>query len=205
MNYLWEAWLGVFTQPESEAIINRVQGKNLKDYRTLMTKAFSEMNRVLKPGRWLTVMFHNSSAKVWSALQVALAEAGFEVEHTQTLDKQHGTFKQFVSKNAVGYDLLLRCKKKTDYRSNTQAIQSKSTSYKAISEFVERTFKQRPDEFVVRYLHVNRKDEMDTRKLYSNWLKERLEAGEMVNLDYEEFRNILGQTCSNSSVLWRER
>jgi DNA modification methylase len=196
MNYLWEAWLGVFTQTESEAIINRVQSKSLKDYRLLMAKAFGEMHRVLKPGRWLTVMFHNSSAKVWSALQAALAESGFEVEQTQSLDKQHGTFKQFVSKNAVGYDLLLHCQKKADHRLNIQGIQRKSTSYKTISEFVERTLKQKPDEFVVRYLHVKRKDEMDTRKLYSMWLKEHLEAGEMVNLDYEEFRKILDQVIA---------
>ena len=46
---------------------------------------------------------------------------------------------------------------------------------------------------MVRYLHVNRKNELDARKLYAIWLKERLEAGETVNLDFEEFRKILGQ------------
>jgi len=49
MNYLWEAWLGAFTQTRDEAIINRVQRKTIDDYRELMTRALSEMHRVLKP------------------------------------------------------------------------------------------------------------------------------------------------------------
>ena len=129
MNFLWESWLEVFTNPGNEAIINRVQGKKIMDYQMLMTMAFTEMHRVLKPERWITVMFHNSSAKVWAAIQAALAESGFEVERTQTLDKRHGTFKQFVSENAVGYDLLLHCKKKTTLAPNSQ-ITNKPTSYK---------------------------------------------------------------------------
>ncbi len=192
MNFLWESWLEIFTNPENEAIVNHVQRKKIVDYRVLMTMAFTEMYRVLKPERWITVMFHNSSAKVWAAIQAALAESGFEVERTQTLDKRHGTFKQFVSENAVGYDLLLHCKKKTTPAPNTQ-IADKSISYKAISQFVERTLQQDPDGFVVRYLHVNRKNELNARKLYVNWLRERLEAGETVNLDFEEFRRILDQ------------
>jgi adenine-specific DNA methylase len=197
MNYLWEAWLGVFTDTSQEAIINRIQGKSLADYRSLLTRAFNEMYRVLKPDRWLTVMFHNSSAKVWAAIQTALAESGFEVDLTQTLDKRHGTFKQFVSDNAVGYDLLIHCQKKGGKKTvatvpNAQ-IDHKPPSYEAINEFIDRTLKQTPEEFVVRYLHVDRKNELDARKLYSMWLKERLEAGEAVDLDFEEFRKILKQ------------
>jgi hypothetical protein len=88
--------------------------------------------------------------------------------------------------------LLLNWKNKTTLVPNTQ-ITDKTTSYKAISQFIAHTLQQNPDDFVVRYLHVNRKDELDARKLYAIWLKERLEAGEIVNLDFEEFRRILAQ------------
>jgi hypothetical protein len=193
MNYIWEAWLGVFTETKDEAIINRVQGKTIEDYRVLMTRAFSEMYRVLKPGRWLTVMFHNSSSKVWSAIQMALSASGFGIESTQTLDKRHGTFKQFVSDNAVGYDLLLHCTKKPGHASDIHTLHRKTTLQATVREFVERTLGQTPDEFVVRYLHVDRQNEIDSRKLYSLWLKERLEAEEIVDLDYERFRDVLNQ------------
>ncbi|MCK6624982.1 MAG: hypothetical protein L6R45_07370 [Anaerolineae bacterium] len=191
MNYLWEAWLGVFTNTQHEAIVNRVQNKTIQNYQELMTQAFSEMYRVLKPNRWLTLEFHNSSAEVWSAVQLALAASGFHLELIQTLDKRHGTFKQFVSDNAVGYDLILHCRKDTHGGTPVYSLRQKKTPYSAINEFLEDKLAQNSDEFVVRYLHVKRQNELDTRKLYSLWLKESMEAGQIVNLGYEEFRKII--------------
>ena len=46
MNFLWEAWLGVFTDTLDEAIINRRQGKTVEHYETLMTAS-----RLGLPGR----------------------------------------------------------------------------------------------------------------------------------------------------------
>ena len=60
-------------------------------------------------------------------------------------------------------------------------------------QFIERTLRDSRNEFVVRYLHVDRKDELDSRKLYALWLKQRLEAEQMVELDYEDFRAIVDQ------------
>jgi DNA modification methylase len=191
MNYLWEAWLGVFTEVQNEAIISSVQGKTVDHYRDLMLQAFGEMRRVLKPGRWLTVEFHNSSAQVWSAIQYALSVSGFRIDKTQTLDKRHGTFKQFVSENAVGYDLLLHCQKSTETVPNVRPSRRAPISLAAMREFVAHTLKQHPDEFVVRYLHVRRQDELDSRKLYSLWLKDRMEAGGIIDLDYDEFRQMI--------------
>ncbi len=193
MNYLWEAWLGVFTDTKDEAIINRVQGKTIENYRELMAQALSEMHRVLKHGRWLTLVFHNSSSEVWSAIQIALLSSGFRIEKTQSLDKRHGTFKQFVSENVVGYDLIIHCRKNLNDKPNAHIPERMATSCSDLHEFVERTLKQNPDEFVVRYLHVKRQSELDSRKLYSLWLKERIESEETVDMDYDVFRKIVNQ------------
>ncbi|HPE69743.1 MAG TPA: DNA methyltransferase, partial [Thermotogota bacterium] len=53
LNFLWEAWLKVFTDNKPEAIQNQVQGKGLMEYQLLMTECFQEYYRVLKPGRWM--------------------------------------------------------------------------------------------------------------------------------------------------------
>ncbi|MBI4770009.1 MAG: hypothetical protein HY784_06235 [Chloroflexi bacterium] len=193
MNFLWEAWLGAFTEVTNEAIINRVQGKTAETYRDLMARAFREMYRVLKPGRWLTLAFHNSSSKVWAAIQTALATGGFAVHRTQTLDKRHGTFKQFVSENAVGYDLIIHCQKVGRHTSAFSIPSRQVSSVASVREFVERALEQNPNDFVVRYLHVNRENEFDSRKLYSLWVKQQTEAGGVIDLDYEEFRRMANQ------------
>jgi DNA modification methylase len=107
LNFLWEAWLKVYTNNDAEAIENEVQGKGLLEYQTLMTRCFAEYYRLLKPGRWMTVEFHNSKNSVWNAIQEALQHAGFVIADVRTLDKKQGTFKQVTSGGAVKQDLII--------------------------------------------------------------------------------------------------
>ena len=107
LNFLWEAWLKVFTNNKPEAIENKVQGKGPMEYQQLMTRCFQEYYRVLKPGRWMTVEFHNSQNRVWNAIQEALQTAGFVVADVRTLDKQQGTFKQVTSAGSVKQDIII--------------------------------------------------------------------------------------------------
>ena len=107
LNFLWESWLRVFTNNKEEAVINRVQRKGLAEYQEIMTRCFQEYYRVLKPGRWMTVEFHNSQDKVWHAIQEALQKAGFVVADVRTLDKQQGSFKQVTTHGAVKQDLII--------------------------------------------------------------------------------------------------
>jgi hypothetical protein len=111
LNFLWEAWLNVFTNNKPEAIENKVQGKGLPEYQRLMTECFREYYRVLKPGRWMTVEFHNSKNSVWNSIQEALQTAGFVIADVRTLDKKQGSFKQVTSANAVKQDLIISCYK----------------------------------------------------------------------------------------------
>lgn len=111
LNLFAEAWHRVYTDVSSEAIIDRVREKDLVFYENAMQQAFSEMFRVLKPGRWMTVVFSNSKASVWNAIQVALQQAGFIVAEVTSLDKTQGSFKQVTSATAVKQDLVVSCYK----------------------------------------------------------------------------------------------
>lgn len=107
LNFVWEAWLQVFTNNEPEAVVNEVQRKNLLDYQHLMEQCFRQFFRALKPGRWMTVEFHNSQNCVWNAIQEAILRSGFMVADVRTLDKRQGTFKQVTTSAAVKQDLIV--------------------------------------------------------------------------------------------------
>ncbi len=107
LNFLWEAWLGVFTNNHREAIENRYQRKGLFEYQEIMTKCFQEFYRVLKPGRWLTVEFHNSKNSVWNAIQEALQLAGFVIADVRMLNKKILTHTQRTSAGSVSQDLVI--------------------------------------------------------------------------------------------------
>lgn len=107
LNFIWEAWLKVKTNNKEEAIINRTQNKSLLEYQQLMEKSFAEYYRVLKPGRWMTVEFHNSKNSVWNAIQEAILKAGFVIANVRILDKKQGSFKQVTTTSAVKQDLVI--------------------------------------------------------------------------------------------------
>lgn len=86
LNILIESWHGVRTASETEVIVDRVKEKTLLDYQRMMSDCFSNYYRALKPGRWMTVEFHNSRNSVWNAIQEALQHAGFVVADVRTLD-----------------------------------------------------------------------------------------------------------------------
>lgn len=126
LNSIWEGWLGVHTNTQPEAIINRVQQKGLGDYASLMAGALSEYYRVLKPGHWITVEFSNTQATVWNAIQRALQAAGFLIVHVAALDKQQGSFNAVNSATAVRQDLVISCVKPSE-RVNAQ-LQSQGSA-----------------------------------------------------------------------------
>ena len=106
LNFLVEAWHKVFTNAAPEAIIDKAKNKGLPEYQRLMQRCFEEYYRVLKPGRWMTVVFHNSHNTVWITIQEALMAAGFVVASVSTMDKQQGSYRQ-VTSSAMKEDLVV--------------------------------------------------------------------------------------------------
>lgn len=72
LNMFVEAWLGVKTVVEEDCVLNYVHGKDLSFYSNMMVGAFKNYAIILKPGRWITIEFHNSQNAVWSAIQQAI-------------------------------------------------------------------------------------------------------------------------------------
>lgn len=187
MNFLWESWLGSYTDTADEAIVNRVQGKGVREYEDLMTRSLKECFRVLRPGHWMLLVFMNSSSQVWAALRNAIDGAGFRLLQIDAFDKQHGTFKQFVSDNTAGMDLVLHCLKQENQAETAGKLSSDAQL--SVFEFLNSRQSELPTNT---YLHVGRCEELDYRTLYSEWLARTLTSkGEI--LGFAEFRKIVGR------------
>ena len=185
MNVLWESWLGEFTDSANEAIINKHQKKDVSAYEMLMRQSLSECCRVLRPGHWLILVFMNSSRDVWQALRHALIKSGFQLERLEIFDKQHGTFKQFVSENTAGCDLVLHCRKP-----NPGETPRERRPTGDVTASITRFFSARQARVpTLSYLHVDREDDVDYRMLYSQWLSECLLNADDV-ADFASFRKV---------------
>lgn len=111
LNYIQESWLKVKTNNAEEAIVNESLFKTRTDYQLLMTNSLKEYYRILKPEKWITIEFSNTSAAIWNSIQSALNEAGFILTSVAALDKQTGSFKSVTTTTAVKQDLVITCYK----------------------------------------------------------------------------------------------
>ncbi len=107
MNFINETWLGVTTQPATEAVVNSAIHKSQSDYEELMLSCFREYYRILKPNRWITVEFHNSQNSIWNIIQNAIQNSGFIIADVHVLDKKRESLAQLVTPDAVKKDLVI--------------------------------------------------------------------------------------------------
>ena len=190
LNYLWEAWLKVFTNNIPEAIENKVQEKTINEYRSLMTDCFRESYRVLKKGRWLTVEFSNTKASVWNNIQTALTDAGFIVANVSALDKKQHTIKALTTPSAVKQDLVISA-----YKPNggfEERFQKEAQTEEGVWDFVRTHLK---------YLPVTKRQgplmlfvpERDPRILFDQMIAFYVRKGYPVPISSQEFQVGLSQ------------
>jgi inorganic pyrophosphatase len=142
LNFIWESWLGTIENVNQEAIVSKTQSKGMSEYQVLMTQCFVNYYKALKPGRWMTVEFHNSKNSVWVSIQEALQHAGFVIADVRTLDKKQMTMQQMTSSNAVKQDLVISA-----YKPNgglEQRFKSEAGLEDGVWDFVRTHLKQLP-------------------------------------------------------------
>lgn len=111
LNRISESWLKVITNSKDEAISNKTQHKTANVYMGLMSQAFADYFRVLKPGNWMTVEFSNTKSSIWNAIQTSIQNAGFVIASVSGFDKVHGGLKSMRYTTAVKEDLIITCYK----------------------------------------------------------------------------------------------
>lgn len=190
LNFLWEAWLNVFTNNFPEAIINDEQKKKIAEYQILMEDCYKEFFRLLKPGRWMTVEFHNSQNVVWNAIQEALQQVGFIIADVRSLDKQQGSFNQVNSTGAVKQDLIISAYKPTVEFERQFSIEGGTVQ--GAWEFVRQHLEQlpMPDEHAG---NIQIQSERTPYLLYDRMLAFHLVRGLTIPLSSSEFYQGLSQ------------
>lgn len=184
LNILIESWHKVLTATNTEAIVDRVKEKTLFDYQRMMQECFKNYYRLLKPGRWMTVEFHNSRNSVWNAIQEALECAGFVVADVRTLDKKQGSFQQVVSGNTVKRDLIISA-----YKPNgglEERFKIKAGSQEGVWDFVSTHLRQLPV-FVVKGEEAEPVVERQSHLLFDRMVAFHVQRGVSVPLSMAEF------------------
>ena len=190
LSFIWEAWLKAFTNTAEEAIMNKTQKKQLSEYDKLMYKCFKEMYRILKPNHWLTVMFKNTKASIWNAIQQGISRAGFLVAQVAVFDKVQKTYNQTVAPATGRENIIIN-------------------AYKPHQEFSIRFLKQAGEnmelDFVTQHLErlpIIENIERTHAMLYSRLLAEYLQKGFKVQYSAPQFLDFLRENFVQQGEYW---
>ena len=182
---IWEGWLGVITNNTNEAIVNSIQNKNLFEYQRLMNLSFKEFYRVLKPGKWLTIEFSNTSASVWNSIQSSLQGVGFVVANVAALDKQQGSIKAVTTTTAVKQDLVITCYKPSNELTDKLALSNSNKD--SVWDFITEHLDHLP-------VHIERGNattsvvERSPKILYDRLISYYVQHGYQIPMDAQEFQ-----------------
>lgn len=185
LNSIWEGWLKVFTEEEDEAIVSKEHHKTLFDYQNLMNASFKEFYRILKPGKWATIEFSNTSASVWNSIQNALQGVGFVLTNVAAIDKQQGSFNAVNSPTAVKQDLIITCFKPTT--ALTEKFKASSNNTSNVWDFIEELLEHLP-------IHLKKGDsttaviERSPKILFDRLIAYYVQHGYQVPIDAAEFQ-----------------
>lgn len=188
LNYIWEGWINVLTNNKEEAIVNKTQQKSIFEYQMLMNRSLKEYYRVLKPGKWLTLEFSNTSASVWNSIQNALQSVGFVIANVAALDKHEGSFKAVTTTTAVKQDLVITCYKPSD--AIIEKFEKSEDKAKTAMDFIEELLVHLP-------VHLSKGEsttaviERSPKILFDRLISYYVQKGYTIPMDAQEFQKQL--------------
>lgn len=115
LNFIWEAWLNFDTNwINNEIVVNETRGISDNQWASMMLQAFIEVFRVIKPGHWISLCYHDTSEGTWQFIQDLMAQVGFISERSETtnyIDTATKTTNQYFAEKVTKRDLVINFRK----------------------------------------------------------------------------------------------
>jgi hypothetical protein len=186
LNQITESWLKLKTNKSKEAIENKSQNKGKLDYQSLMLDSFKELNRVLKPGKYMTVQFSNTSAAVWNTIQNSINQAGFYILNVITNDNTRGGLHAMLGPTAVKQNLIINCFKPQGVITSEE----KTFSAKSIIDLTNEILEHLPISILREQSRISIY-ERTNKVLYDKLLTYFVSKGLPVPIDSKKYRELL--------------
>ena len=125
LSMLWNEWLDLKVDYESEVIIDPYRKKDILDFHNRSLKVFNECYRVLKNNKLLIFTFYNRQLKIWKAIIDACLSAGFFLEKIEWMEQANSSGTQGINKkNTLKGDFLYYFKKKKKFSVIKEKVKS---------------------------------------------------------------------------------
>ena len=180
LNFAWEAWLGCDTSwHEAEIVVNEQRNKGEGDWAGRMKNALSQAARVLKPGRTMSICYHDTSDGTWELLQDLTAEAGLVPEDTETtlyIESKMKTTNQYFAEKVNKRDLVINFRKPKPGEHRSKVV--------ITGEEDQQTFRQKAQAVIREFLQASPGSTKD--RIYDDVVSRLVRKGQMEAHNFDE-------------------
>jgi len=195
LNFVWESWLGLSTAwHDQEIVVNRNRGLTIDHWADMMRSAMMECYRVLKPGRWLSLCYHDATGGAWQRVQAVMAEAGFVIGDSSlplAIDTGSNTYNQRVNDKAVKRDLVINFRKPRP----GEAARGSSAGSRSKTEFHDQA-----RSIIREYLEAHPGSTKD--RIYDHFISVLIRAARLDQYNFEKLLAQVGHCTSKRRSIW---
>lgn len=151
----------------AEAVVNHTRGSGVDEYRSLLTRVFSETARTLKLDGRMLITFHNTDVRAWWALATAFAASSLDVVAAAVCEAENGTDHPKRNRRSFTKDLVLECRRTRAERGPLREIctgdDAQERELRAIGRVVAAGGALSFDDFVRRF--ISERGEVDPARI----------------------------------------
>jgi DNA modification methylase len=114
LSALWASWFRTDLDFNKEIVVSNAKERNkdIKDYIELLYQSFKEMHRVLKVGKFASVIFNNLDDETWLSFLNILLSSGCEIVEVSPMHYSAGSVVQDTRKGGLKSDFVFTCRKR---------------------------------------------------------------------------------------------
>lgn len=113
LSMMWNGWLKKDVNYEDEIVISESKDrkKDIHNYNQLLNEVFIEIERILKPNHYFSLMFNSLDDETWINLIKQMNSLNFELDKVETLEYSANSVVQDTRKVGLKTDFILTFRK----------------------------------------------------------------------------------------------
>jgi len=113
LSMMWNSWLKKEVNYEDEIVISESKDRNkdINNYYQLLNEVFAEIERILKPDHYFSLMFNSLDDETWINLVMHTNKLNFELEKVETLEYSANSVVQDTRRAGLKTDFILTFRK----------------------------------------------------------------------------------------------
>lgn len=113
LSMMWNSWLKKDVNYKDEIVISNSKDrkKDIHNYYTLLNEVLTEIERILKPNNYFSLMFNSLDDETWMNLIIHTSNLSFDLEKVETLKYSANSVVQDTRKAGLKTDFVLTFRK----------------------------------------------------------------------------------------------